>query len=152
MLEWTIFNLLLSLSVFIHFWQLLRANCGNYWELIMTNVQTDPNTCLCAQWRIQGGGQGGQDPPPPLRFPGRSSCTWKIDFICWRIVSKFVWLDISPKDDQNRGEDTNISKIVLGENPQNNQSQYNGFHNPSPASGGQDLIHHIKCHRICVVL
>ena len=25
-----------------------------------------------------GGGQGGQDPPPPpLRFPGRSSCTWK---------------------------------------------------------------------------
>ena len=53
-------------------------------------------------------------------------------------MSKLVWLDLSHKDDQNRGEDTNISKIFLGENPQNNQSQYNGFHNPSPTSGGQD--------------
>ena len=34
----------------------------------------------------------------------------KIAFICWRIVSNFVWLDLSPKDDQNRGEDTNPPK------------------------------------------
>ena len=31
-------------------------------------------------------------------------------------VSTFVCLDLSPKDDQNRGEDTNISKQILGEN------------------------------------
>ena len=44
---------------------------------------------------------------------------------------KFVWSDLSPKDDQNRGEDTKISKIFLGRTPlrQNNQSQYNTFHN-----------------------
>ena len=32
-------------------------------------------------------------------------------------VSKFVCLDLSPKDDQNRGEDTKISNKKLGENP-----------------------------------
>ena len=39
--------------------------------------------------------------------------------------------DQIPKDDQNRGEDTKISKKFLGRTPlrQNNQSQYNTFHN-----------------------
>ena len=62
-----------------------------------------------------GGGQGGQDPPWDSRE--KVPAHGKIAFICWRIVSKFVWLDLSPKDDQNRGEDTKISKKFLGENP-----------------------------------
>ena len=49
-------------------------------------------------------------------------------------ISKFVLSDLSPKDDQNRGEDTKISKIFLGRTPlrQNNQSQYNTFNNCIP--------------------
>ena len=42
------------------------------------------------------------NPPPPL--PTNN-------------VSKSVWLDLSPKDYQNRGDDTKNYKIVLGENP-----------------------------------
>ena len=64
----------------------------------------------------KGGGVRGVRTPPEIprkKFPAHG----KIAFICWRIVSKFVWLDLSHKDDQNRGENTNISKIFLGENP-----------------------------------
>ena len=32
-------------------------------------------------------------------------------------VSTFVWLDLTHKYDQDRGEDTKISQIFLGENP-----------------------------------
>ena len=46
-------------------------------------------------------------------------------------MSKFVCLGLSPKDHQNRGEDTTISKKSWGRTPlrQNNQSQYHTFHN-----------------------
>ena len=94
---------------------------GNGWLISRSStislfvVTAHANGHWIIQWRIQGGGQGGQDPPWDSReeVPAHG----KIAFICWRIVSKFVWLDLSPKDDQNRGEDTNISKIFLGENP-----------------------------------
>ena len=77
-------------------------------------------------WRTQRGGQGGQDPPPPLRFLGKSFCTWKINLYLLRNkVSKFVWLDLSPEDDQNRGEDIKISKNLLGETPFDKTTNHN---------------------------
>ena len=77
--------------------------------------------------RSSGGSKGGSGGSgPPLRFPGKSSCTWKNSLYLLKNSSKFVWLDLSPKDDQNRGEDTKISKIFLGENP---PKTINGFHN-----------------------
>ena len=105
-------------------------------KILCFYIWYDHHMGFTSQWRIQGGGgQGGQDPPwdSQEEVPAHG----KIAFICWKIVSKFAWLDLSPKDDQNRGEDTNISKIFLGRTPQNNQSQYNGFHNPILPQGGR---------------
>ena len=54
----------------------------------------------------------------PLRFLGKSFCTWKINLYLLRNkVSKFVWLDLSPEDDQNRGEDIKFQKKFSTKQP-----------------------------------
>ena len=60
----------------------------------MRGYRSHPRKYMCAlllwpigtQWRIQGGGQGGQDPPWDSRE--KNPAHGKIAFICWRIVSK----------------------------------------------------------------
>ena len=97
----------------------------------LSTPQTHRSHLLCrpGSGGSRGGVRGVRTPP---EIPGKSFCTWKINLYLLRNkVSKCVWLDLSPEDDQNRGEDIKISKIFLGETPlrQNNQSQYNGLHN-----------------------
>ena len=43
-------------------------------------------------------------------------------------VSTFVSIDLSPKDDQDRGEDTKIAKNIWGESPFAKTTSHNTIH------------------------